>query len=56
MDGQLAIVGILIGAAVLYLVRSAWRTFAGKAGCGSGCGKCVSEELKPGRVSLPRVE
>lgn len=57
MDGQLAIVGILIVAAVAYLARSAWRTYAGKkAGCGSGCGTCESEPSKPGRIALPRVE
>lgn len=58
MDGQLAIVGILIVAAVAYLARSSWRTFAGKkAGCGSGCGMCAVEpEAKPGRIALPRVE
>jgi len=57
---QLAIVGVLVAAAALYVVRAAWRTWAGKsaAGCGSGCGKCaasVPEVKRDGRFPLPQA-
>jgi hypothetical protein len=38
MNWQLAIVIVLVGAAVAYLVRSSWRTWSAKTGCGGGCG------------------
>jgi hypothetical protein len=55
MDGQLLIVGLVVAAAGAYLLRSAWKTWAGKkTGCGSGCGRCVpaAEPEKPGRIRL----
>ncbi|HEV3437526.1 MAG TPA: FeoB-associated Cys-rich membrane protein [Gemmata sp.] len=56
---QLAIVGALIAAAMVYIVRSAWKTWFGKSskGCGAGCGKCaVAPEAKPeGRFPLPQL-
>jgi hypothetical protein len=61
VDWQLAVVWVVVAAAVGYLGRSAWMTWAGrgKAGCGSGCGKCESPvpaaREPPDRISLPRV-
>jgi hypothetical protein len=57
---QLVIVGVLVAAAALYVVRAAWRTWAGKsaASCGSGCGKCaasVPEVKRDGRFPLPQA-
>jgi hypothetical protein len=58
MDWQLLTVGGAVLAAAGYLARSAWQTWSGgKAGCGSGCGKCstpaVGESGK--RIALPQV-
>jgi hypothetical protein len=54
---QLAIVGALVAAALGYVLRATWKTWAGgsKAGCGSGCGKCAAPAAPepPGRRSLP---
>jgi hypothetical protein len=56
---QLAIVGLFIVAAILYIVRSVWKTLFGKSskGCGAGCGKCAATpEPKPeGRFPLPQL-
>jgi hypothetical protein len=39
MNWQLAVVGLVVAGAVLYLVRAGWRTWRGaKAGCSGGCG------------------
>ena len=38
MDAQLVLVALVVAAALAYLGRRAWRTWAGsKAGCGGGC-------------------
>jgi hypothetical protein len=38
MVWQLALVALAVTAAVLYLLRAAWRNWSGaKAGCGGGC-------------------
>ncbi len=37
MNAQIVAVLLVVGVAVLYLVRAAWRTLTGK---GSGCGGC----------------
>ena len=60
MDGQLAAVLVILGAAGIYLIRGTWRTWFGSSvSCGSGCGKCSSaapqEEPAGRRISLPRV-
>lgn len=51
MDMQLVSVGIMVVLAGVYLLRTAWRTWAARSGCGGGCGcgKTVigSEETKP---------
>jgi hypothetical protein len=39
VDLQTLLVYLAAGAALLYLARGLWRTWAGK-GCGSGCGSC----------------
>lgn len=54
---QLAAVIVIVGLAAGYVARAAWRTLAGKkAGCASGCGKCVpAAPDQPGRVSLPQI-
>ncbi len=54
-DLQLVVVGVVVLAAAAFVVRSAWRTWFGKAsGCASGCGKCSAGDPPPvpGRVSL----
>jgi hypothetical protein len=47
----------MITLAAAYIVRSLWRTLAGKkVGCGAGCGKCAAPAPEPiGRISLPQV-
>jgi FeoB-associated Cys-rich membrane protein len=57
---QLVLVGAVIAAAVLYIARSAWKTWFGKSskGCGAGCGKCATAPPEPkqeGRFPLPQV-
>lgn len=58
MTTQLTLALIAVGLAVAYVLRAAWKTWAGsKAGCGSGCGKCSTPEplRVKGRMSLPQV-
>ncbi len=60
MDGQLAVVLILIGTAGIYLIRGTWKTWLGTGrACGSGCGKCPTPpavaEPRGNRISLPQV-
>lgn len=60
MDGQLAAVLVILGAAGIYLIRGTWKTWFGSArSCDSGCGKCSTsvqkEEPAGRRISLPRV-
>ena len=55
---QLAVVGMLVAGAAVYVVRAAWKTWFGKAskGCGAGCGKCADSHDGPkpeGRFPLP---
>ena len=39
MSGQLAVVGLILAAALLYLVRAGWGSWKGaRSGCGGGCG------------------
>jgi hypothetical protein len=39
MSWQLAVVGLIVATAVLYLARAGWRSWKGaKAGCAGGCG------------------
>lgn len=58
-DAQLAVVAAIVGLAVAYIGRSAWKTLSGKkAGCGSGCGKCATDippEEKGRRFPLPQA-
>jgi hypothetical protein len=52
MDWQLAIVLVVIAAALLYLARRTWRTWAGaKGGCGGTCG-CAGGKADGKSVSL----
>ncbi len=44
MDVQTILVCIVAGGAVLYLGRSAWRTWAGKSCGGCGCGAKKKQE------------
>lgn len=55
---QLIIVGVIVALAAGYVLRAAWKTWAGgsKPGCGSGCGKCATPDPQPsanGRRPLP---
>lgn len=58
---QLVIVGVLIAAAAVYVVRSAWQTWFSESSktCGSGCGKCATpappEPEQKGRFPLPQA-
>jgi hypothetical protein len=49
METQQAITIALVTVAGVYLVRLGWSSWkamwSGRAGCGSGCGKCVTAEL-----------
>jgi hypothetical protein len=47
MDAQLLIIFALFAAAVLYLGRRVWQTFAakGQAGCAKGCGGACGAAL-----------
>jgi hypothetical protein len=60
MDWQMIIVLGAVAAAVLYLGRTAWRSWSGaKGGCGGGCGgtsACTSLEQKTDRSPLIPVE
>ena len=38
MGWQLVLVALVVAAAACYLVRSTWRTWSAKRGCGGGCG------------------
>jgi len=50
MNGQLAIVLLIVGVAVLYLGRQTWRTWSGK---GKGCGKgCCDSHPNPSETAL----
>jgi hypothetical protein len=54
MDWQLVVVGLAVAAALGYLVRQSWRTWAArKGGCGGGCGcaKAPAEEAN-GTVTI----
>jgi hypothetical protein len=58
MEWQLIAVLLMLAAAVGYLVRAAWTTWAGrKAACGSACGGCSKPAAENGgkRIALPRV-
>lgn len=59
MSVEYWLVGVVVAAAVAYLVRVIWKTWAGKpGGCGSGCGKCAVPTpvtVVNGRRSLPQV-
>ena len=53
MDWQLVGVGLCLLAAAAYVGRSAWRTWTGPAGCGSGCGRCaIPTPVDERRISL----
>ena len=52
---QLAAVGVIVFAAVVYVLRATWRTWFGSK-CG-GCGKCAAPvAAKPdGRCPRPQI-
>jgi hypothetical protein len=55
---QLVATLAIVALAAAYVIRSSWKTLAGrKAGCAAGCGKCSAPApLEPrGRISLPQV-
>ena len=58
MDWQTPAVGLIVMAATVYVVRSAFRLYVTKEPrCGSGCGKCGSSaETTAGRIALPRAD
>lgn len=57
MTLQLWVVAGVVAGAVAYLVRVVWKTWAGKPGCGNGCGGCAKPTSEPaapkGRLGLP---
>jgi hypothetical protein len=53
MDWQLWIVGVLVAAAVLYLGRQTYRTWAGRK---AGCGTCKCGPAKDPAAPLIPVE
>lgn len=59
METQLAITGLIVLAAAVYVARAVLRPIfgRGKVGCGTGCGKCAALEPppKPGRMGLPQL-
>ena len=59
VETQLAITGLIVLAAAAYVVRAVLRPIfgRGKAGCGTGCGKCAAPETPPppGRIGLPQL-
>jgi hypothetical protein len=57
MTTEYWLVAGIVAAAAGYLLRVAWKTWAGESGgCGSACGGCapVAEAVK-GRIGLPQV-
>lgn len=60
IDGQYAVVAIIVLAATAYLFRQ-WLPGRGRSagGCGSGCGSCTKALPMPEepthRISLPRI-
>lgn len=59
MSADYWLVAGIVAAAGAYLLRVAWKTWAGTSGgCGSGCGKCVpaaEPTNSKGRIGLPQV-
>ena len=59
MSWQLLITVIIVAVAFGFVVRAVIRALLGRgrAGCGSGCGKCSVPEpaSKPGRIGLPQL-
>lgn len=59
MDWQTAITVAIVVVATAYVLRAMLRPLLGrgKAGCGSGCGKCAAPEPPhvAGRVGLPQL-
>ena len=59
MDWQFAITVLLVAGAAGYVLRTVLRPILGRgrAGCGSGCGKCAAPKLPtpPGRIRLPQM-
>ena len=56
-DVQMGVVIAIVIATVVLLLRSVAKTLLGrkKAGCGSGCGKCVEPQDTAGRFPLPQA-
>ena len=59
MDWQLLFTIAIVLAAAAYVLRAVIRAAIGRgrAGCGSGCGKCAapSPPATPGRIGLPQL-
>jgi len=57
MDWQLALVGIMVAAAALYLARASWHSWrSGKAGCSGGCCSTGKEApSKNGSSAIPLI-
>lgn len=59
MNWQLWVVVAVIAGAVVYLARLAWKTWAGKPGCGNGCGGCAKPSAESAsstrRLALPQI-
>ena len=59
MDWQFGLTLAIVAAAGVYLLRAVLKPILGRgrAGCGSGCGKCATPEPRPapGRIGLPQL-
>jgi hypothetical protein len=55
MDGQLILVGLIVGGAVFYLARQTWKTWSGRGGCSKGCGCGEKKPLRTQRL-IPAEE
>lgn len=59
MDWQYWLTLTLVAGAGAYVLRAVLRPVfgRGRAGCGTGCGKCAAPEpvATPGRIGLPQL-
>jgi hypothetical protein len=55
IDLETIVVGVIVTAALGYLVRAAWRSWRGrKAGCGGGCA-CAAKNPVQGTADVPHL-
>jgi hypothetical protein len=58
MNGQLIAVVVLVGLAMIYVLR-AIRLSMRQGNCGTACGRCASdahEETRSGTIPLPQIK